>query len=179
MRQQFRCSVPVGLQGIYQLGVDGLAPALEQALVGGVADERVLEDVGAFRDVMTAEDQFRLEQPRQRVLQPRSAEGGDRLEQLEAELAPDAGGSLRHLLHRLQAVEPRHQRIVQRGGDGELLERRRQLETRRGLREAPGLQHGLGQLLDEQRHAVGPDGDLVNDRVGQGLAARQAYRRSP
>ena len=129
--------------------------------------------------MVTAENQFRLEQPPQRVLQPRIAECADRLEQLETEFAPDAGGCLRHLFHRLQAIEPRHQRIVQRSGNGELLERCHQLEARRGPREAPGLQHGLGQLLDEQRHSVGPDSDLLNDGFGQVLAARQPIDDRP
>ena len=33
------------------------------------------------------------------------------------------------------------------------------------------LEHGLGQLLDEQGHAVGPIRDLIGDLLRQGLAA--------
>ena len=39
-------------------------------------------------------------------------------------------------------------------------------------RVARRLQHGLGQLLDEQRHAVGPGDDLLQDGVGQRPPAR-------
>ena len=40
-----------------------------------------------------------------------------------------------------------------------------------GFREHAALDHGLGQLLDEQRHAIGAIDDLVGDLLGQGLAA--------
>jgi hypothetical protein len=39
-----------------------------------------------------------------------------------------------------------------------------------GVHEQSTLYHGLGQFLDEQRHAVGPIGDLVGDLLGQDLA---------
>ena len=42
----------------------------------------------------------------------------------------------------------------------------------RRRRVARRLQHGLGELLDEQRHAVGPGDDLLQDGVGQRVAAR-------
>ena len=36
-------------------------------------------------------------------------------------------------------------------------------------REQPGLEHRLGQLLHEQRHPVGPAGDLAQHRRGSAL----------
>ena len=42
-----------------------------------------------------------------------------------------------------------------------------------GLLQLARLQNGLGQLLDKQRHAIGPGQDLLEQRLGQRLAARQ------
>ena len=36
-----------------------------------------------------------------------------------------------------------------------------------GIAASPDLEHGLGQLLDEQRHAVGAGDDGVDDLDGQ------------
>jgi hypothetical protein len=43
-----------------------------------------------------------------------------------------------------------------------------------GVLEEPGFQHRLGELLDEQRNAIGPDDNLVQDLFGQGLAGRKS-----
>jgi hypothetical protein len=40
------------------------------------------------------------------------------------------------------------------------------------------FQHALGQLLDEQRHAVGAVGDLGDNVIGQCLAAGDPYYQS-
>ena len=45
-------------------------------------------------------------------------------------------------------------------------------------RAAPTLQDRLGQFLDEQRHAVGPVDDLVEDLARQRPAAGDAARPS-
>ncbi len=73
------------------------------------------------------------------------------------ELAADDGGDLGHLLDLGQAVEAGHQRVVQ---------------ARRHTGVA-GLDDGLGQLLDEERHAVGAGDDGVDDLDGQDGAAAQ------
>ena len=40
-----------------------------------------------------------------------------------------------------------------------------------GLRDQSALDHGLGQLFDEQRHAIGAIDDLIGNLTGQRLAA--------
>jgi hypothetical protein len=148
----------------------------EQALVGGVAHQGVLEAVGRLGRLAAREDQLRRGQPLQRRPQLRLRHRRDRREQRVVEFAPEAGGHLRHLLDPGHAVEPGHQRGVQRG-------------RHRGHR--PGLQHRLGQLLDEQRHPVRPGRDLAqhlrrqdpvageagDDRLGR--AAAEAVQREP
>ena len=90
------------------------------------------------------------------------------------EAAADDGGGLRHLLDRLQPVEPRHQRVVQRGRDRQRAQGAVQVIGVRRLAQRARFEDRLGHLLDEQRHAVGPRGDLVEQRLGQALAAGDA-----
>ena len=86
------------------------------------------------------------------------------------EVAADAGGDLCDALDLRQAIEARHQRVVQG---------RRHAEARLGSAGAPRavlrlpgqLHEGPRQLFDEQRHAVGPGQDLAADRLRQGVAA--------
>ena len=75
---------------------------------------------------------------------------GDRRQQREGELPADDRGDLRHLARLVEAVEPRHQRILERR------RHRRAVLARR-------FHHAPGQLLDEQRHAIGL-GDDRRDR---------------
>ena len=88
------------------------------------------------------------------------------------ELAADHGADLRHLLDRGEAVEARHQRVVQGRRDRERRQRAGQLVAVAGIREQARFQHRLGQLLDEQRHAVGARHDLLDDLGRQRLVAR-------
>ena len=61
---------------------------------------------------------------------------------------------------------------MQRRRNGERRQRARQLVAIAGIREQPGFQHRLGQLFDEQRHAVGARHDLLDDFGRQRLVAR-------
>jgi hypothetical protein len=102
--------------------------------------------------------QRRLRQLRQR------SDGG------VVEGAADHGRRLRHLPDRVQPVQPRHQRIVQAGRDREATQRAAQVVRVGGLDQRPRFQHRLGHLLHEKRHAVAPDGDLVEHCLRQPLA---------
>jgi hypothetical protein len=75
-------------------------------------------------------------------------------------------------LHGRQAVEPRHQRVVQRGGNRQRWEETGELVALLALLEQPRLQHHLGQLLDKQRHPIGLGHHLLHDLGWQDLAAR-------
>ena len=85
------------------------------------------------------------------------------MEEPVRKLPPEDRPYLRHLLRlRPQAVEPRHERVG---------ERRRDVLRRR---HPARLDHRLGQLLDEERHPVGPRHDHVHHRVGQRAACGHA-----
>ena len=55
----------------------------------------------------------------QRVLIP----GGDGLEQVIGKRAPQRGPELRQRLHRGETVQPRHERVMERGGNRQRGER--------------------------------------------------------
>ena len=61
--------------------------------------------------------QLRLHQLVQPPLQGLFVPGGDGVQQGIGKLAPQRRPELRQALHRGQAVQPRHQRVVQRGGN--------------------------------------------------------------
>ncbi|MEZ5905616.1 MAG: hypothetical protein R3C69_11140 [Geminicoccaceae bacterium] len=162
-----------GLQRLEDTPMHRLAFRPEQAFVRGVADQRMLEEVGRLGRRAAAKDQLGRSEPLECRPDLRLRLRRDLGEQAIIELAADAGRRLRHLLDRLHAVQPRHQRIVQRSGDGERAERRVQDEGVRGLAQHAGFERCLGQFLDEQRHAIGLGGDFGQQLVGQALATCQ------
>ena len=93
-----------------------------------------------------------------------------------AELAADHGGRLGHLLDRGEPVETGHQRSLAgspgwpRAGAAPV-----ELVAVAGIGEQAGLEHRLGQLLDEQRHAVGARDDLLEHLGRQRLVARDPF----
>ncbi len=94
-----------------------LSASLEQAFVGGVAHQGVLEDVGSGRREASPENELCCNQAIKRCGEFRLWHRHDRRKQLVIELAANTGSDLRDLLHRSETVEPRHQRIVQRRRD--------------------------------------------------------------
>ena len=149
-----------------------LAGALQQRLVGRVLDQRMLEAVRRLRRQPLLVQELRLHQlvqsPVQGVLVPR----GDGLQQFIGKLAPQRRPELRQALHRRQAIQPRHQRVVQRGGNRQRGQGPGQLVALLPLLEQPGLQHHLGQLFDKQRHPIGLGHHLLDHLGGQRLAVR-------
>ena len=88
-----------------------------------------------------------------------------------SKLAPNRGADLHHQPDRRQAIEPRHQRIVQGRRDGEGRQCPVEHISVAFLAQQAALDDALGQFLDKQRHPVGAIGDLGDDIVGQRLAA--------
>ena len=121
-----------------------LSGAFEQRLIRRVLDEGVLEEVRCLGWEPPLVEELRFHQlvqsPLQGVLVPR----GDGVQQLIRKLAPQRRPELRHGLHRRQAIQPRHQRVVQRGGDCQRGQGTGQLIALRALLEQPGLQDHLG-----------------------------------
>ena len=89
--------------------VDLLALAAQQRIVGGVADQRVLERVARRGAEAAPVDEPRLHQLAQLALERVQAVRRDRGEQAQREGAADHRGELRHFLGR---AEPREARAV-------------------------------------------------------------------
>ena len=141
--------------------VDLLALAPEQRVVGRVADQRVLERVAGLDAEAAPVDEAGLHQLAQLALERVDRVRGDRGEQLERERAADHRGELGDFLGGAQARQPRRQRVA---------ERRRQLAP---VARLAALEHRPGQLLDEQRHAVGLGDDVLLDAGGERRVAGQ------
>ena len=94
-----------------------LPRAPQQGLIGCVLDQGMLKEIRRLRRQPLLVQELRLHQllqpPPQGALVPRR----DGLQQLIGKLAPQRGPELRQALHRRQAIQPRHQRVVQRGGN--------------------------------------------------------------
>jgi hypothetical protein len=91
-----------------------------------------------------------------------------------AELPPDDRPDLRHFPDEPGSVEARHQRVAQRGRDGKRLEGPGELVVVIRNGKQPGLQHGLGQFLDEQGKPLRLRQDLFHNGIRQRLAAGDA-----
>ena len=171
LRLGVSCLEPIA-QGLGNAPVQHLPATLEQVLVGYVLNQRVLESVNGFRRLTAAEHKLRVLKLGERVLQRRLVEPDQRAQQKIRELAPDRGTDLGDLPHRGQAVEARHQRVMERRGDGERGQRSIEPIAIGVLNEDAGFQHRLGQFLDEQWVAIRLDHDLFCHFGGQRAAAR-------
>ncbi len=121
----------------------------QQRVVRGVPDQRVLERVASLRAEPALMHETRLHEAAQLTLQRVLALGSDGGQQFPRERAPDHRGELRDLLGRADAIEPRGQRITQRGW---------QLPP--FPRVAP-VEHRARHFFHEQRNAVGLRRDLL------------------
>lgn len=83
------------------------------------------------------------------------------------ELPAECRADLGHLLHGDQAVEPRHQGIVQRRGDGDAVDGSCVFVAPVGGHDEVGVEHCPGEFLEEQRHAVGLRDDVCRQVVRQ------------
>ena len=162
----------IGGQRARDAAVDLLAARPQQRVVGGLLHQGVLEGVGGVRRIAAPEHEARLGQLVERALQLVLGQPGDRFEQLVGELAADHRRDLRYVLDRDQPVEARHQRILQGRRDRQPVEPAGQDPAIAPIGQEIRIQHRLGQLLDEQRHALGLGHDLVGERCGQGLVRR-------
>ena len=129
----------------------------QQAFIGGVTHQRVLEVEAPLEAALLGKHNSRGNQLCQHVLQFVVVLGGNRFQQGKGELPADHRGNLGHFARAAETVEAGHQRVLQC--------RRHRIPTRR-------FYHTSGQLFDEQRHAIGL-GDNRGDRV-----RRQSMRGS-
>ena len=161
-------------QRLRDLLMQDLPPALEQAFVGGVADQSVLERVARGRQLAGAEDELRILQLRERGPQRWLVVADDGVQQGIGEFAPNRRADLRDVLNRGEAIEARHQRILQCRGNRKRRQRPVEAVSVRPLDEEPGFKHVLRQLFQKERHPVGLDDDLREHFGGELSAASDA-----
>ena len=151
-----------------------LTHGAQQRLVGGLLDERVLEQVSRVGLGPLHVDQAGLQELLQGFVHGRGVEGGDGPQQLVWECPAQHRGKLRHRFRGTQTIETRDERVVQRGGNGEDQRRRRQLVTVLRLAEQTRLQDHLRQLFDEQRVPIGVGHELLEHGLRHPLALGHA-----
>ena len=128
-----------------------LARALQQRLVGGVLDQRVLDRESAAGRVHEAFADELLDPDGQQALLLRE----DFAQQLEGPLAADRRAELNDLLGlRRHPVEPRHQQILQRRRHHRVRQRPDQLVPALGLAQRPRIEEHPRHLLDVERIAI-------------------------
>lgn len=162
------------LQHVEQAGMQSEALRLEQALVGGIADQGVLEEICGLGRCAPPEHQLRLHEASHRLRQLGLGPGGEGGDGAVVEGAADDGGGLGHGLDGLKAVEPGHQRVVQGGGNGQSAQGAVEAIRIGVLAEHGRLDHRLGHLLDEEGDTIGPRCDLLEEDLWQPFAARDA-----
>ncbi len=168
------------LQHKRDCGMQLLAPRAQHGGIGAVLHQRVLEDIDRVRRRAAQEDEFGFGEPDQRVLQHRIGKARDRGQNFVGEFPSDRGPDLQNLACGTEAVDARHQRGLQRGGNSERLRRLFEQIAIAGLLQLFAFEQGLGELFDEQRHPVGPVDDLIEQSARQFLAARDvADQRCP
>ena len=95
-----------------------LAAALEQALVGRVLDQRVLEAIVGLRRRALDKQEVGVGKPIQRRLQRWLVAFCDVAQQRIGEIASEHRADLRHLARRPEPVEARGKRLLQGRRDG-------------------------------------------------------------
>ena len=141
--------------------VQRLAAALEQAVVGRILDQRVLEAVVRLRSIALDEQNVGLGEPLQRRLQRAFVEAGHGLEQRIRESAAEHCADLRDLTRGAEPVEPCGERLLQGRRD----------RLRAALFAA--LQQEARNLLDEQRDAAGALAHPFDDVPWQRMTGRE------
>ncbi len=107
-------------------------------------------------------------------LQGRTRDRRNRLDQAMGKFASDRGADLRDVPHGRQAVESRHQRILQGRRNRQRRKRGAKHVTARLFSQQVGFEHRFGEFFHKERHAVGLGDDLLQHFVRQRLACRQA-----
>ena len=123
--------------------VQHLTAALEQAVVGRVPDQRVLEAIARLRRNALDKQEVSVGEPIQRRLQRRLVQFGNLAHEGVCEIAPKDRANLCDLTRSAQPIEPR--------GKGLLQGRRNGLNTALLATFNKQARH----LLNEQRHAAG------------------------
>src|SRR5215831_15259754 len=105
------------------LAVQSPPAALEQALIGRIPHQRVLEAIDRIRWLTSSEYELSMFEFCECMLQYGFVASGQLAHQEIGEVPPDGCPDLADLLHRRQAIEPRHQRVLKGVGNYERRQR--------------------------------------------------------
>ena len=136
-----------------------LAAALEQAVVGRILDQRVLEAIARLMACALGDEEVRAGEPVERRLERGVVDTADRAEQRIGEISPEHGADLRDFARFAQPVEPRRKRLLKR--------RRDRLQAARFA----ALEQKARDLLDEQRHPAGALAHALDHLSAQRMAS--------
>ena len=106
-----------GQQDLGRAAVQRLAAALQEAVVGGVLDQRVLEAIARVRRDAFDEQELRVGEPVERGAQRRLLQPRHRLQQRVREVAAEHRADLRDLARGTEPVETGGERLLQRRRD--------------------------------------------------------------
>ena len=160
MREHLRLRRGRGQQHLGGAVVQRLTAALQEAVVGCVLDQRVLEAIARVRRDAFDEQELRVGEPVERGAQRRLVEARHCLQQPVREPAPEHRADLRDLARRAEPVETGGERLLQRRRD------RLHASLLTALEQQPR------HFLDEQRNAAGAFGDSGDHLLRQGVARR-------
>ena len=104
-------------QGAGDLFVVLAAPALEERLIRRVTDQRVFERIAGVGQHAVLEQEFGAHQFGQSLAEFGFGYGRDGFDQLVGKLAAQRGRKLGDVTHRGEPVQPRHERVLQGGGN--------------------------------------------------------------
>ena len=121
-----RQKLGLGSDGLWKLGFEQLRHllvvllpgAFQQGSIGGILDERVLEDVAGAGWPAPLIEEFGVHELGQPVLQGGLVHGGERVQEFIRKLPAQHGPKLRHLAHRWQPIQAGHERVVHSSGNG-------------------------------------------------------------
>jgi hypothetical protein len=130
-------------QDFRRAAVQRLAAALEQAVVGRVLDQRVLETVVRLRAAAFGDEEVRVRKLLERGLESEVVDPAHGAQPRITEITAQHGAYLRDFARFAEPIEPRRER---------LLKRRRDRLQATGL---AALEQQARNLLDEQRHPAG------------------------
>jgi hypothetical protein len=143
-----------------------LPPCPQQGAIRRILHQRVLKQIGGLRRKPPAEQKPGFREPVEASPQLDGGPLRHLLNQIVAEFAAKHRADLPDLLgERPEPIEARDQGGVQCGGDRQLRKRTCRQDRGDPVVRIAAFEHGLGQLFDEQWHAVGTLDDLVDDVV--------------
>ena len=148
------------------------ALAAQQAVVGRVLDQRVLKLVDRFRRLAAAIDQLGVDQLVESVPERGLVQQRDRREQVVVEHPAQRRCEMSDVLGVRQAIQARHEGVVERFGNRQRRQRLGQTEGVPNEFESARIEQCLGQFLGIQGHAVGAGDDMLEHLRRQLAPAR-------